>query len=154
MKTKTDMRKSQQLHLPFTQEELAMLGALGTRIRPEQRRFLDKRLHNHARQQPEIMALKSILLAIAGDHLVAPPRITQDMIQIIESGFVMDYPVTVKLMEPNRCPLNSARLVASGDATGLCTGYALYRGLWWEHSWALKRQADGTNHILEPPAVM
>ena len=149
MKTKIDISPSQQLILPYTQEELGMLGLSENTIPSERRRSLDRRLFDHAKEQPEIMALKTILLAIAGEHLVAPPSVTQDTFQIIESGFLMECPVALHLMEPHRCHLNSARLVASGDATALCTGYALYRGLWRQHSWALKRQEDGTNHILE-----
>jgi hypothetical protein len=126
-----------------------MLGPSGTTLLPEQRRFLDKRLLDHARKQPEIMDVKDILLSIAGEHVVAPPRITEDTFRIAESGFLMEYPVTTNLMEPHMCHLNSARLIASGEATGLCTGYALFKGLWREHSWAVKRQEDGTNHILE-----
>jgi hypothetical protein len=115
----------------------------------EQKSFLKKRLREHAKVQPEILDLQKILLAVGGKQLDAPPSVTQDIPFLIESGFVMDYPVTERIMQPNMCHLNSAELFAAGEATALCTGFALFGGLWTQHSWALERQEDGTNRILE-----
>src|SRR5260221_6627468 len=120
-----------------------------------QKSLLDKRLREHAKKQPEIVKLKKLLLSIAGKHLVAPEMgnrvYDNDVPRLIESGFIMDYPVTERIMEPNACHLNSAVLLATDKATGMCTGYALTDedGLWRQHSWALRRQKDGTNRIIE-----
>jgi hypothetical protein len=124
MKTTPGARVSRQLELPYTEEELTLLGRVN-RISPERRRFLYKRLLDDAHEQPEIMALEQILLSISGEHLVAPPNVTRDTAESVECGFLMEYPIRVNLMERNMCHLNSARLIATGKATGLCTGYPI-----------------------------
>jgi len=115
----------------------------------EQKGFLRKRLREHAKVQPEILKLQKKLLAVGGGQLVAPPSVTHDVPFLVVGGFVMDYPVTERIMRRNMCHLNSAELFATGKATALCTGFALFDGLWAQHSWALERQKDGTNRIIE-----
>lgn len=116
----------------------------------EQKSFHEKRLREHAKEQPEILELQKILLLVDGEQLVAPPTVTSDVPFLVESGFVMDYPVTERIMQPHMCHLNSVELFAMGKATGFGTGFALTEdGLWWQHSWALERQQDGTNRIIE-----
>ena len=143
MKTKKDTRAASRTKRP--EDVKKNLAA-----KAEQKRFLKKRLAAHAKEQPEILKLQRLLHLIGGGLLVAPPRVTHDMPFLIESGFVMDYPVTERIMRPSMCHLNSAELFATGKATGLGVGFALSEdGLWRQHSWALKRQKDGTNLILE-----
>src|SRR5260370_40621303 len=84
------------------------------RMNPQQKRFIDDRLREHAKTQPEILKLKKILLKVGGKHLVAPGKITGDIPMLVDSGFVMDYPTRIKLMEANMCHLNSAMLFATG----------------------------------------
>ena len=117
----------------------------------QRKAFLDKRLRDHAKEQPEILKLQKILLSVGGEQLVAPPSVTHDVPLLVESGFVMDYPVTERIMRPNMCHLNSVELFATGKAIGFSTGFALSEddGLWRQHSWALKRRKDGTNRIIE-----
>ena len=109
----------------------------------------EEQFRTYAKAQPEILKLRKILLAIGGEQLVAPASVTRDVPLLVESGFLMDYPVTERFMQPHMCHLNSARLFANGKATAICTGFGLFGGPWVQHSWVLQRQKDGTNRILE-----
>jgi hypothetical protein len=139
MKTKKDVRVAAK---PVRRDDSGKKAPAG-------RRSFDEQFRKYATEQPEILKLRKILLAIGGEQLLAPARVTHDFPFLVESGFVMDYPVTEKIMRQNMCHVNSARLFAKGAATALCTGFALFGGLWVQHSWALERQKDGTNRILE-----
>jgi hypothetical protein len=115
----------------------------------KQRQFLDGRIREYAKEQPEILKLRKVLLAIGGEAVVPPQEIDGDIPSLVESGFLMQYPVTLKRMEQHMCHLNTAKLFATGKATAFGTGFSLVGGLWRQHSWGLKRQKDGTNQILE-----
>lgn len=115
---------------------------------------MKRRLKEYAKKQPEILNLRKLLLSVGGKQLVPPPGESNEIVHLIESGFVMEHPVTVRIMQSNRCHLNSVELFATGKATGLGTGYALSDdGLWRQHSWAFKRQKDGTNRIIETTSL-
>ena len=118
-------------------------------IPPEQKRFLDDRLREHAQKQPEILSLKRLLVGIGGVHVVAPPQHDPDVRWLVEAGFVMAYPVFEKPMQRNECHFNVARLLAAGKIAGVGTGYALFGNLWCEHSWGIRRLRDGSNTIIE-----
>jgi hypothetical protein len=117
----------------------------------KQKQFLDNRFKEYAKTEPGIKPLKAMLLKLGGEHVVSPMNHDSEIPRLNESGFLMNYPVTVKLMEANMCHLNSVTLFATGKATAYGTGFALTGddGLWRQHSWAIKRQKDGTLGILE-----
>jgi hypothetical protein len=112
-------------------------------MKVEQKRFLDKRLREHAKVQPEIRELKRILLKLGGDHLVAPPEGPEDILgALVQSGYVMHGPVKPKLMERSACHLNTSRLwlERKQGVVAIGTGFALNDdGLWRRHSWGIRR---------------
>ncbi len=109
----------------------------------EQKRFLDKRLREHAKVQPEIRKLKRILLKLGGDHLVAPPEGPEELLgPLVRSGHVIHGPVKLRAMEPNACHLNASRLWLERrqDVVAIGTGFALSDdGRWYRHSWGICR---------------
>jgi hypothetical protein len=117
----------------------------------KQKRFLDKRLREHAKIQPEILKLKKLLLNIGGCHLVAPHLVhDSDIPFLIECGFLMQYPVVEKIMERGECHLNASILFAAGRVNAIGTGYAIFsNGLWASHSWGVRREKNGTNVVVE-----
>ena len=74
---------------------------------PENKKFLSRRLRDAVSKQPELKQLKTLLLRLGGDFIVAPPRIPdQDVPSLLESGFVTSGPITLKVMKSRSCHQN------------------------------------------------
>jgi hypothetical protein len=113
----------------------------------EQRSLLGRRLRAAFKQQPEIKALRKLLLAMGGIELVAPFGFDPDIPALIAAGFAMEGSVECEVMESSACHENITRLwiAKTNGLVGIGTGYALSEdGLWRQHSWGLQR-----NGILE-----
>jgi hypothetical protein len=114
---------------------------------PEQKQFLNRRLRDATKSQPELKRLKSMLLRIGGVFLVAPPKIDGDVSALLESGFLTRGPITIEVMKSSSCHQNVAGLWKRRKAgmVAIAIGYALSDdGLWRQHTWGILR--DG---ILE-----
>jgi hypothetical protein len=114
---------------------------------PEQKKFLQGRLRKAVSVQPELKHLKVLLLRLGGDFIVAPQKPDPDVPTLLESGFLMSGPITMKLMNDNKCHQNVAAVwnTQKPNIVAIATGYALSEdGLWRQHSWGVLR--DG---ILE-----
>jgi|SRR5665213_1339855 len=113
----------------------------------QQRDPLARRLRAAIELQPEIGALRTLLLGIGGVEFVASSQIDPDIGALISSGFAMEDLVECEPMERSACHANVARLWVAdkSDLLGIGTGYALSDdGLWRQHSWGMRR-----NGILE-----
>jgi hypothetical protein len=113
----------------------------------QQRDLLARRLQAAIEPQPEIGALRALLLGIGGLEIVAPNQIDPDIGALISSGFAMESLVECEPMERSACHANVARLWIAkiSGLIGIGTGYALSDdGLWRQHSWGIRR-----NGILE-----
>jgi hypothetical protein len=109
---------------------------------PEQKKFLQGRLRKAASDQPDLRRLKSLLLRLGGDFLVAPPKLDPDVPTLLISGFLMSGPVTTKSMKASMCHQNVASIWKTRrfGIVGVATGYALSGdGLWRQHSWGILR---------------
>jgi hypothetical protein len=114
----------------------------------KQRAFLNDRVQEISRQQPEILALREKLLGIGGAEIVALPLTMgiDPFVPLLEIwGQVMEGPVTYRRMEPSECHVNVARLWGErkkwSRLIGVGTGYALSDdGLWRGHSWGLTKR--------------
>ena len=107
-----------------------------------QRSLLRHRLRGARAQQPEIGALRTLLLGIGGEELVAPGGIDADIPFLINSGFLMEGSVQCEVMEVSACHQNVARLWIGRKCglVGIGTGYALSDdSLWRQHSWGIQR---------------
>jgi hypothetical protein len=86
--------------------------------------------------------LKLFLLRLGGEFLVAPPSRDPDLSNLLEAGFLMGGPVTLKAMNASMCHQNVAAVWKSRrfGIVGVGTGYALSDdGLWRQHSWGILR---------------
>jgi hypothetical protein len=110
----------------------------------EQKTFLARRFREAVKSQPELRRLKRLLLKIGGEDLVVASGPDQDVPRLIDFGFVMSGPVTLKEMKPNQCHRNVSKLwkAKRRNIVGIGTGYALTEddGLWRQHSWAIQRE--------------
>ena len=109
----------------------------------QHKHFLAGRLKAACRQQPELKALQRLLLRLGGEFLVAPPKPDTDLSAVLDCGFVMAGPITLKLMERNGCHQNVAALWGNKKTSlvGIGTGYTLSEdGLWRQHSWGVLRE--------------
>lgn len=116
----------------------------------EQKTFLNRRFREAVSNQPELKHLKALLLGLGGDFLVAPPRPDQDVPRLLEQGFLISGPVTLRVMKSSSCHQNVASLWATRrfGIVGIATGYALSEdGLWRQHSWGILR--DGVLETTE-----
>ena len=64
---------------------------------PEQKTFLSRRLRHAVGKQPELKRLKTVLLRLGGEFLVAPPKPDQDVPMLLEQGFLTSGPIKLKL---------------------------------------------------------
>ncbi len=99
------------------------------------------------KNQPDLKRLKTLLLRLGGDYLVAPSKFDPDVPVLLEAGFVMSGPITLKILESSMCHKNVA--IAWKERrfgiVAIATGYALSEdGLWRQHSWGILR-----NGVLE-----
>jgi hypothetical protein len=125
-----------------------IIKASETQTKSEQRAFLNDRVQEVSRQQPEILMLRAKLLGIGGAEIVALPLTMgiDPLVPLLEIwGQVMERPVTYRRMEPSQCQLNVARLweerKKGSRLIGVGTGYALSDdGLWRGHSWGLTKR--------------
>lgn len=109
----------------------------------KQKRLLDRRFREAAEQQPDLEALRGLLLGLGGVHLVAPPGPDAALQLVIDSGFVMAGPVVRRTVERSGCHRNLAEIWAEKHhgLVGIGTGYSLSNdGLWRQHSWGLLRE--------------
>ncbi len=116
----------------------------------EQKAFLARRLGDAVKVQPELKRLKSVLLRLGGDFLVAPPNPDPDVSALLVSGFTIGSKVIFKPMKSSSCHENVASLWRGRkfDLIGIATGYALSEdGLWRQHSWGVLR--DGVLETTE-----
>ena len=105
-----------------------------------QRSLLRRRLRAAIATQPEIRALRSLLLDMGGVELVAPPWPDCDVPVLIHAGFVMEGRVKLRIMERSQSHRNVSRLWGRkrNGLVGIGTGYALSGdGLWRQHSWGV-----------------
>lgn len=117
---------------------------------PEQQQLLERRLRQAVTSQPELERLKEVLLALGGEFLVAPPKADQDLLWLLERGFLMAGPIRLKIMESSSCHQNVSQVWKNRaiGIVGIATGYALSDdGLWRQHSWGLLR--DGVLETTE-----
>jgi hypothetical protein len=90
-----------------------IIKASETQTKSEQRAFLNDRVQEVSRQQPEILTLRAKLLGIGGAEIVALPLTMgiDPFVPLLEKwGEVMEGRVTYRRMEPSQCHLNVARL--------------------------------------------
>jgi hypothetical protein len=109
----------------------------------EQKRLLDRRFREAAKQQPDLEVLRRLLLGLGGIHLVAPACPDADLPLLIDAGFVMAGPVVRRAMTKSKCHGNVAEIWADKQhgLVGIGTGYSLSDdGLWRQHSWGLRRE--------------
>lgn len=104
----------------------------------EQRNLLATRLKAASQVQPEILALRKLLLQFGGTELVAPPGCDPDLEALLQRGELVRGTVLETLMERSVCHQNAAALWTRGDLTGIGTGYALSGELWRQHSWGMR----------------
>jgi hypothetical protein len=110
---------------------------------PEQQRFLQRRLHKAATDQPELIKLKLLLLRLGGEFIVAPPKFDPDLPKLLDGGFVTGGQVTLKRMKSSLCHQNVAAVwrARRPSIVAIGTGYALSDdGLWRQHSWGVLRE--------------
>jgi hypothetical protein len=110
---------------------------------PEQRKFLQYRLQKAVAEQPEFEHLKLLLLRFGGDFIVAPNKLDQDVPRLLESGFLMNGPITLKKMNSSMCHQNIAAIwkFQRPGIVSIATGYALSEdGLWRQHSWGVLQE--------------
>lgn len=118
---------------------------------PDQKTFLNRRLRDAVGRQPELKRLKALLLRLGGDFLVAPPRPDQDVLLLLEQGFLTSGPTRLKVMKSSSCHQNVASIWTKRKfgIVGIATGYALSDdGLWRQHTWGILR--DGVLETTEP----
>ncbi|HEX9413019.1 MAG TPA: hypothetical protein VF916_05905 [Ktedonobacterales bacterium] len=99
--------------------------------------FLDARLAEHLKQQPEFAALVDRLLGIAGVRVVPPGAPDPHLEKLLGHGQLWDGSAKLVRGTPGRCHENAARLYQRNPVWfRVVTGYALSAdGLWRQHSW-------------------
>lgn len=109
---------------------------------PDQKKFLQGRFRKAVVEQPELKDLRSILISLGGDFIVAPPKRDPDVSRLLKWGFLMSGPILMRPMRESMCHQNVAAIWIKGrkGLVGIATGYALSQdGLWRQHSWAVMR---------------
>lgn len=109
----------------------------------DRKSFLDRRFREAAEQQPDLVALRELLLGFGGVQLVAPPGPDAALPLVIDAGFVMAGPILRRTMKTSGCHRNMAQAWASREheIVGIGTGYSLSDdGLWRQHSWGIRRE--------------
>src|ERR1700690_2620279 len=76
----------------------------------DRRNLLDRRFRAAVEQQPEIEAVRALLLGIGGVDLVPPPTLDADVATLIDAGCAMPGAVVCEVMEDSGCHENAARL--------------------------------------------
>jgi hypothetical protein len=106
----------------------------------EQKKFLQRRLQKAIAEQSDLKRLKTVLLRLGGEFLVAPPKLDPDVPALLAHGFLMSGPVSLKSMKASSCHQNVAGIWRTRrfGIVGVATGYALSDdGLWRQHSWGV-----------------
>jgi hypothetical protein len=117
---------------------------------PDQKTFLEGRFRKAIVEQPELKQLKSLLLKIGGDFIVAPPKEDPEVPRLLRAGFLMSGPILLKPMKASMCHQNISAVWTKGrkGLIGIATGYALSEdGLWRQHTWGVMR--DGVLESTE-----
>ena len=111
------------------------------RLPRDRARLLKRRLREAVELQPEIAALRQLLLGLGGVELVAPAAFDSALCLLLGRGSAMAGQVTRKRMFEGACHRNVSRLWLSNSRAlvGTGTGYALSAdGLWRQHSWGVQ----------------
>ena len=109
----------------------------------QQKSFIEAKNKFFFKQNPLYADLRKILLGIGGKEVFL--RDEYDLKKIVKEGKEWTQTKRHSRGEPNRCHTNAARLWLR-DKKGhisICSGYALARDLWRQHSWGF----DGTKII-------
>lgn len=107
----------------------------------EQSAFLARRLEDAAKSQPELKAIRDLLLTFGGIEFVPPSKPDPDVPALLSAGQLMIGSVVNQELDPGYCHENVSELWLdkTTGVTALGVGYALSEdGLWRQHSWALK----------------
>jgi hypothetical protein len=75
---------------------------------PKQKKFLRLRLREAASEQPDLKRLKTLLLRLGGEYLVAPPKPDGIVPFLLELGFLTGGPTTLRIMKDRLCLENVA----------------------------------------------
>jgi hypothetical protein len=117
----------------------------------EQVAFLDSRLAEHLKVQPEFAKLVERLLALAGSKVVPPPLPESDLDTLLSRG--CEWEVSSRLIRgmPSSCHQNVALLhLRNPQRFRIVTGYALSDdGLWRQHSWVHDSSPFRRRHTIE-----
>jgi hypothetical protein len=113
--------------------------------------FLDARLADYLKWQPEFAALVDRLLAIAGVRVVPPGVPDPHLEQLLGQGQLWEGLAKLVPGTPGRCHENAARLYQRNPARfRVVTGYALSAdGLWRQHSWGYDTASRSRRRIME-----
>lgn len=132
-------------------DEKAMAMVEEYRRQQEQERIAWKKANRTA-----IKTLRAKLLSIGGNRISPQPH--PDIRLLAKHGILMNFPIKIKMMEPNRCHENVKLLwedrTPRSRLIGIATGYVLGEdgddgdGMWRPHSWALSK-TKGVVSIIE-----
>ena len=122
-----------------------------TMLTNDQFAFLDARLTEYLKWQPEFVTLVDRLLAIAGIRVVPPGAPDPDLEALLRQGQIWDGLARLVLGEPGRCHVNAASLYQRNSTRfRIVTGYALSAdGLWRQHSWVYDISPRRRRRIIE-----
>ena len=103
---------------------------------------LEQRLQEAAKVQPDLLKLRSLLLALGGKRFCPPLGFEYDLEALLKSGFIIPGPpAIIKKIQSHACHRNVAdtwRKNNHGGLVAIATGYALSDdGIWRQHSWGL-----------------
>lgn len=111
-------------------------------ISSERKNFLEGRLRDAARAQPEIRKLRDVLIRLGGQLLVPPLEWDDFVPDLIEQGFLFFGAIDFRAGRPSQCHRNVARLwiARRRGLVAIGVGYALSPdGLWRQHAWGIAR---------------
>ena len=105
-------------------------------ITPDRLKFLAER-NATALKNPAAVKLRSKLLGHAGEEVLL--RVTpQEIDRLLARGEIHSGKgAGLRRMQANRCHFNAAKLLLTGRAAKVVSGFALSAGLWRSHTWVL-----------------
>jgi len=107
----------------------------------EQKAFLEGRLEEAAKAQPELISFRLSLLKFGGVEFVPPSKPDPDLAELLSSGHLITGPIATEELDEGYCHENVAELWLDRERglTAIGTGYALSEdGLWRQHSWCMR----------------
>jgi len=104
-----------------------------------------------ALKNPAAVKLRSKLLGHAGEEVLL--RVTPEEIDrlLARGEFHPGKNTILRRMEANRCHFNAAKLILTGQAAKIVSGFALSEGLWRSHTWT-REVYFGT--VLKPKEIL